>query len=114
MVIHSFAEAVAKRDAGIEQALDAAVRRDDEWADTAYGFLYNYARMHSSFEGWHVTQAADRMGYGSPADSRAWGGIFRRAIREGVMAMDGVGKNPNRHASVCPRYRSLVFGGSAA
>ncbi|NII73937.1 tartrate dehydratase beta subunit/fumarate hydratase class I family protein [Dyella sp. SG562] len=114
MVIRSFAEAVAKRDAAMEQALSAAERQDDEWPELAYGFLYRYAQRHQEFEAWHVTQAAERMGYGAPTTDRAWGSIFRKAIREGVMTMVGLGKNPNRHASMCPRYRSMVFGGNAA
>lgn len=109
-----FTAARALRDAGMTQAIQHAERHDDEWPDLAYGFLCRYARSHASFQGWQVTDAADATGYGSPADSRAWGVIYRRALKDGVIVMDGMGRNPHRHASICPRYVSLVFVGDSA
>lgn len=109
-----FATARAARDAGMNQAIQHAERVDDEWPDLAYGFLYRYALTHELFEGWQVTAEAKRLGYDAPTDSRAWGSIYTKAIRNGVIAMVGTGRNPHRHASICPRYRSLVFAGVPA
>lgn len=109
-----FTAARRARDQGMQRAVDAAERHDDAWPDLAYAFLCRYARTHATFEGWHVTDAAKAQGYGSPTSDRAWGSIFTKAQREGVMVQDGAGRNPHRHDSICPRYRSLVFGGTAA
>jgi hypothetical protein len=109
-----FAQAREARDAGINQAIDHAERIDDEWPDLAYSFLCRYARTHQFFQGWEVTRDATLMGYGAPTDDRAWGALFLKAIRNQVIEISGVGRNPNRHASICPAYRSLVFVGGAA
>ena len=61
-----------------------------------------------------VTAEADRMGYGSPADDRAWGPIFQRAARNKVIQRIGYGISKRRHLSPTPLWRSLVFGGNVA
>ena len=104
----SMSQAVRQRDAGMAQALKAAEDRDYEWPALAYGFLCAYAGINEYFEAWHVTEAAKRMGYGSPTNDKAWGAVFRKALQDGVMSIDGMGRNPNRHASACLRYRSLM------
>lgn len=109
-----FTAARAERDAGMNRAHDAAARRDEEWPDLAYGFLVRYATTHAEFISEELTAMADRMGYGSPADPRAWGAIFQRAARAGVIQRIGYGVSQRRHLSPTPLWRSLVFGGSAA
>lgn len=109
-----FTAARAERDAGMNRAHDAAARRDEDWPELAYGFLVRYARTHATFEGWQVTAEAERLGYAAPGTQRAWGRIYVRAMEDGVIVIDGVGRNPQRHNSICPRYRSTVFGGTAA
>lgn len=109
-----FEAARRERDAGMDRAHQHAERLDMDWPDTAYAFLVRYARANAELEGWQVTNEAKRLGYASPADDRAWGSVYRRAMKEGVIEVCGVGRNPNRHASICPRYRSLIFVGYAA
>lgn len=109
-----FQAARAARDAGMAQAIQHAERIDDEWPDLAYGFLVRFARQNATFCGWECTDLANAMGYGSPSDDRAWGPIYKRALKDGVIRQDGAGKNPHRHLSICPRYASLVFAGVPA
>lgn len=109
-----FAEARAARDAGMSKALRHAERIDDEWPDAALGFLYRYARAHEHFISEEATAEAERLGYGSPADGRAWGGVFKRAAREGIIQRAGFGISKRRHLSPTPLWRSLVFAGVPA
>ncbi|NII73232.1 hypothetical protein FHW84_001801 [Dyella sp. SG562] len=109
-----FTAARADRDAGMSRAHDAAARRDEDWPDAAYGFLVRYARTHEQFISEELTAMADRMGYSSPADPRAWGAIFQRAARNNIIQRIGYGVSQRRHLSPTPLWRSLVFGGSAA
>lgn len=109
-----FAAARAQRDAGMQQAMEAAERRDDAWPELAYGFLCRYARTHEQFISEDATAEADRMGYGSPADDRAWGPVFQRAARNNIIQRIGYGTSRRRHLSPTPLWRSLVFSGSVA
>jgi hypothetical protein len=109
-----FAAARAARDAGMSQDFQHAERVDEDWPDRAYSFLIGYAQTHEFFEGWHVTDAARRIGLGSPTTDKSWGSLYVKAQKEGVMVKCGSGRNPHRHNSICERYRSLVFAGSAA
>lgn len=112
--IIDMADARAKRDAGMLQAMHHAQDEDAEWPDVAYAFLVRYARTHEFFMGWECTAEANRLGYGSPTTSKSWGALYTKAQREGVIAKFGSGNDPHRHASICPRYRSLVFVGVPA
>lgn len=109
-----FEAARAERDAGMLQAINHAEDVDQEWPDVAYAFLCRYAAAHEHFEGWQVTQEAQRLGYGSPTTDRAWGSLYVKAQKEGVIAESGSGRNPYRHNSICIRYRSLLFVGVPA
>ena len=109
-----FAAARAARDAGMTQALQRAERVDDEWPELAYEFLVGYARTHAQFISEEATAEADRLGYGSPADGRAWGAIFKRAARDEVIQRIGYGISQRRHLSPTPLWRSLVFAGVPA
>ena len=106
-----FAAARAARDQGMHQALDHAAQNDDTWPDMAYAFLCRYARSHEFFEGRHVTEAARLCGCDAPTTGRAWGSLYVKAQKDGVMVKAGAGRNPHRHNSICERYRSLVFSG---
>lgn len=109
-----FAAARAARDAGMSQAITAAERQDDEWPELAYGFLCRYARSHATFISEEATAEADRLGYGSPTDPRAWGHVFQRAARANVIAKIGYGISQRRHLSPTPLWESRVFAGGAA
>lgn len=115
MSIHSLQHARAARDAGMSQAIQRAERIDDEWPDLAYGFLCRYARTHDQFISEEATAEADRLGYGSPADPRAWGSVIRKAARADVIRRTSMTKPRLKgHASPGPVWQSLVFSGVPA
>ena len=74
--------------AGAEQmmlALDAAERRDETFPRRAYAFLVEFARRRTGpFSGEDVTDAAAEAGI-HPGELRAWGAVFQRAARNGVI-----------------------------
>ncbi len=76
------------RDAGQAQmnlALSAAQRRDPWFCENAYDFLCGFARAKpGAFSAEDVTDAAAKSGI-STQDRRAWGGVFQRASREGII-----------------------------
>jgi len=100
---------------GIAQSFHHAADVDDSWPDAALGFLYRYARTHAEFTIEEMTAEADRLGYGSPADSRAWGSIVRRAaIRGFILNTHTMRPRVKGHGAPGPVWRSLVYVGSAA
>lgn len=74
--------------AGAEQmvlALEAAERRDETFPRRAYAFLVEFARRRTGpFSGEDVTDAAADAGIHA-GEQRAWGAIFQRAARNGVI-----------------------------
>lgn len=74
--------------AGAEQmllALDAAERRDETFPRRAYAFLVEFARRRDGpFSGEDVTDAAADAGIHA-GEQRAWGAVFQRAARAGVI-----------------------------
>lgn len=109
-----FQAAKAARDRGMRQAAEHADHLDDTFADRAYDFLAHYARTHETFISEDATGAAAGKGITSPADQRAWGQVFRRAARDGLIERIGYGTSMRRHLSPTPLWRSLFFSGSAA
>lgn len=104
------AMARAAADAGMRQALAHAEEEHFGWPDLAYLFLERYARQHQRFISEDVSDASIAWGLVQPPTLRAWGGIYRRAKKAGLIVCDGVGRSWRRHASICPMWRSLVFG----
>lgn len=110
-----FAAARAARDAGMQQAIDHADRQMAGWSEHAYQFLVEFARYTPSFISEDVSDASKAVSsFPQPPTDRAWGSVYRRACHDGVIAQDGSGRSRRRHASICPRWRSLIFRGTAA
>lgn len=94
----------------MEAALAHAERIYDCWADRAYQFLLNYSRSHALIFAEDVTQAAGVFGVPVPPTTRAWGSLYCRAKRDGILAPT----NETRHrknGSLAIVYRSLVCQG---
>ena len=93
-----------------ERSMTAALEHaGEEWKNEAYTFLIGYARANPLFCGENVSDAHIAAGLRQPPDLRAWGGLYRKAIHERVIAhFDNNGRS-KRRASPCPRYRSLVL-----
>lgn len=80
----------------------AASHADDEhkqWTAMASKFFECYARMHrEGFMTEDVRAWADKLGFQSPPDNRAWGYVARKAAHRGVVVAIGFGK---QRSSTC-------------
>lgn len=103
-----WANALAEREAGMKLAADHAEDLNLGWNDRAYAFLLKFARSHESFISEDVSDAAIEAGEPQPPTLRAWGQVYRRAIKADVIIQGGAGRSRRRHASICPRWTSLV------
>lgn len=110
----SIEQAHARGAAGMNAALANAMQSDPGWSDKAYEFLLDYARRHRTFISEDVSDAARSSTLPRPPTDRAWGGIYQRAARAGMIIQDGIGRSRRRHGSICPRWRSLTWVGKRA
>lgn len=102
------------RDAGMERAKDAAERRQPTWGDVAYGLIERHARKHKLFTAEDFTDAAADFGL-ETKDGRAFGSIFHKAVRNGIIKRSNVTyQRRYGHAAVGVAWESLVFTGVVA
>lgn len=106
-------QALARADDGMARSLANAEAECNGWTDLAFKFLEMFCRQNQSFISEDVSDASKKWGMVQPPTDRAWGSIYRRAQRAGLIEMDGVGRSRRRHASVCPRWKSRIFGMAA-
>lgn len=106
--LFEMADALEARNAGIQIAADNADAHHIGWTDRAFQFLYDYAKTHQSFISEDVSDASKEAGFPQPPTDRAWGAVYRRAIKESVIIQVGSGRSRRRHASICPRWGSCV------
>lgn len=104
-----FEAARAARDAGIHRATAHADRVNPKWSDDAYAFLERHARTSPLFTTEDV-RAASAGEVPDPPDSRAWGGVVLRAVRAGLLELDGymTARDPKVHCNVVKRWRSRL------
>jgi hypothetical protein len=100
--------AAQARDAGMRRATDHADDTHRGWNDRAYDFLVGFASTHAEFISEDVSDASRLAGFPQPPTLRAWGSVYRRAIRNDVIVQVGAGRSRLRHASICPRWGSLL------
>lgn len=105
-----FDHAEKQRDEGMKRALDHAEENRPGWADEAYRWIGDYAKTHRRFISEECTDAAAVAGLTSPADPRAWGGVFQKAARDCVIRKIGFGVSKRRHLSPTPLWESLQPG----
>lgn len=91
------------RDKGIQQAVDHANRVEPKWSEMAYSYLKIYILIphHTEF------MAEDVRKYGKhyipePPSNRAWGAIFVRAAKEGLIRRKGFRNVKNAKAHCTP------------
>ncbi|HXI15184.1 MAG TPA: hypothetical protein VNM48_02350 [Chloroflexota bacterium] len=87
----------------------ASAASDPVWREYAYGKLLEVAARQKSV---HVDDLHAVIEW-HPASPNAWGGVWQRAIRRGVLAKTGLYRPtrlPGKHAHDYPCYRSLVYG----
>jgi hypothetical protein len=86
---------------GISVAIDHANLKHDGWSNEAYKALKSFLNTHkNSFMCEEVRKFAHfDLGLVQPPSSRAWGGIFQRAVREKIIKHVGFGQvtNPKAH-----------------
>lgn len=96
------AECIHLRDAGIKQAVDHANDVSPGWSERAYEALAAYSRMHRTFTGEQVRSYASAIGLELPPDNRAWGGVFTRAAKRGLIRKQGYSTSHNPEAHMRP------------
>ena len=101
-------EAARARDVGMQQAVDHANEAVSGWSDEAYRWLKTYAKSHKRFISEHATAWAAEQGFRSPTDPRAWGQVFRRGAKEGIIVRVGHGTSLRRHKSPTPLWESSL------
>ena len=92
----------------MQQALDHAERVQPAWGEIAYTALVDYASARHVFNSYTFRKWFHAMGYAAPPTDKAFGAIFSKAARNGVIERIGYDPHPERHASPTPRWRSLV------
>lgn len=101
-----FQHAEAERDIGMLRAARHAEFMHMHWNDMAYAFLVEFAKKNKSFISEDVSDASKKAGFPQPPTDRAWGAIYRKAIKAGIIIQIGTGRSRRRHASICPRWGS--------
>lgn len=110
----AMAVAEAQRDACMQIALDHAEAEQPGWGEIAYRFLREFAARNGEFISEDVSDQANLIpSFPAPPTDRAWGAVYRRAANAGLIRQCGIGRSRRRHASICPRWQSLVRGDAA-
>lgn len=92
----------AARDKGIKRAADHADAVHPRWTDMAFDALRAFlaTRGHTKlrpFTSEDVRLHADRLGLPEPPSLRAWGNVYRRAVKEGLIVKVGVAQSRAAH-----------------
>jgi hypothetical protein len=86
-------EVEIRRDTGIARAAARADREIPQWSDLAFEFITRYCIANGKgheFHGEALRQCAERTGLiPEPPDARAYGSVFRRAARAGLIRKTG-------------------------
>lgn len=88
------------RDAGMAQAIDHADAVTPGWSMIAFDFLQSYMKEHDEFMAEDVRVASEGV-VPKPPVNCAWGGVFARASKAGLIThlrFQNV-KNPKAHAT---------------
>ena len=101
-------DAMLARDEGMARALEHAEDVVPTWGQVALAYLVSYARDHLEFISEDVSTYARNRGFADPSP-RAWGNVFRTAIRRGIIVPIGYVPSPSRHCSPTPKYRSTSY-----
>lgn len=91
----------AARDAGMQKAVDTTEKLVDNWSEIAYSLLLDFLSVHHGpFQAEEVrSHAAMREDFPLPVSSRAWGAVFFRAAKNGLISRQGYAPvtNPKAH-----------------
>lgn len=104
-----FEYAAAQRDIGMMRAARHAEAVHLHWNDMAYAFLVEFARSNANFISEDVSDASKQVDFPQPPTDRAWGSVYRKAVKNDIIIQIGTGRSRRRHASICPKWGSLVY-----
>jgi hypothetical protein len=96
------------KNAGIQKALDSAKQIDANWEEKAFNYLLafvNSRKPNETFKCEDVRANAETM-VPEPYSKRAWGGIMKRAIAQGIIKKVGIVSvgNPKAHGANANLY----------
>lgn len=97
-------------EAGMQAAVDHAERECPGWKERAYEAFVRHAKKYAYFTTEQVRMYS-ALDVPEPPDRRAWGGVARRAMRNGLVLKDGFVEAVSRtqHSNVLTRFRSLIL-----
>lgn len=105
-----FSAATAARNAGMVLAAEHAEAVSPGWKESAYQFLRDFARTHEKFISENVSDAHIAAGLEQPPTLKAWGSIYQKAAKAGLIARVGFEISRRRHLSPTPLWASQIFG----
>jgi hypothetical protein len=80
------------------------------WQDLASAFLEAFARRHAHFFPHELTEAFSKSGNVQPHDERAFGAVYRRAVKEKrIVRSDRSAPHPKRHGVMVFGWKSLIY-----
>lgn len=100
-----YSHARTQRDNAIQLVADHA---GEDWREAAFNALRSFAEKTINFLIEDARAYATRNGVAAPHDSRAWGSITVRAIKEGVIVRDGYAPSKTGHMRPMPVWKSLI------
>jgi hypothetical protein len=104
-----FEAARRARDAGMKRAADHADRVNDGWTQTAYANIVMLCRAHK-LDAPILAEDIRELAYAQglprpPRDGRAWGSVFSRARRAGIISIVGHAKAKSSNLSPKPLWK---------
>lgn len=93
--------------AGMTLAADHAEAVSPEWKERAYRALRQYAMTRQRFTAYDFRHAGLIV---SPTTDKAFGPIFLKAARAGLIQRVGYDPHPERHGSPTPVWASQIYG----
>lgn len=96
--------AVFLRNRGIERAIAHADAEFTSWSDVAFAHLKVFVLRRArgaTFTAEQIREHADKQGFRSPPDRRAWGAVMLRAARAGLIRKNGwtIATDPRVHCN---------------
>lgn len=101
------------RDQGIKQAADHADQEVPKWSDRAFDILCCFCRRpggsNEDFTSEDVRRYAANLGLPEPPHLRAWGGVFQKAARRGMITKTGTttARATNVHCAIIATWRAV-------
>jgi hypothetical protein len=96
-----------RANAGMALAADHAEAVSPGWADEAYAALRSFAMQHQRFTSYDFRRACL---IDPPTTAKAFGAVFQRAARAGLIVKIGYDSHPERHLSPTVLWGSNIYG----